>query len=732
MRCVVRSLSLSAHAKGGAALSAESLSTLALSKNDLVSITSNGSRYAFARVTAADTGDGKLPAVGLDRYVCNQLGVDPGDQVDVQPATLPEISRMTVRIPDPLYFHGRATEVEGLIRSRLRHRPVREGQPVMIDLDIADMAVGQHVPVRPTDLYPTGPGVVTDETSIEFDQELNLWSPPERSTIEGDGYDEIGGLDDELEKLREMVELPFEQPELFERLNVDPPTGVLLYGPPGTGKTALTGAIAEELDAYFIHLDGPEIIDQWRGVSEKALRETFTEARENAPAVLFIDEIDAIAPKRDGQISGHHADNRLVAQLLTLMDGLEATDDLVVIGATNRIDSIDPALRRGGRFDREIEIGVPDEADRREILEVHTRGVPLDPRVDLDDYASRTHGFVGADLEALVTEAGLNALDRADSKLRSGEGEGIPEEIRITIEDMNQALTEVEPSAMREHTVEVPTASWEDIGGLSEAKARLREAVQWPLEYGGVYRSLDIEPQSGILLAGPPGTGKTLLAKAAANETESNFLAVNGPELMSKWIGQSEANVRELFETARANAPCILFFDEIDAIAGERDGSPTDSGVTDRVVSQLLAEIDGVDALENVIVVATTNRPELIDDALLRPGRLDYHLEIPLPDHEGRREIFDVHTREKPIADEVSFDELVERTDGWSGAEIEALCREAAMVLFREVATEVEADCVEDEVASESIRHEHFERALSILEGEDTRPQEDTPRAGNV
>ncbi|MFP8888541.1 AAA family ATPase [Natrialbaceae archaeon A-CW2] len=453
---------MKAHAKGGAAVSAETLATLALSTNDLVSVTADGDQYAFARVTEAETGDGALPGIALDIYHCNQLGVGPGDRVKVQPATLPEARKISVRIPEVLYFQGRSTEIEQLVRSRLRHRPVGENHPVMINLELENADVGQHLPVRPTDVHPTGPAVVTNETRIEFDQELYFWRPTDQQTPETVGYDEIGGLSDELEQLQEMVELPFEHPELFDRLNIDPPTGVLLHGPPGTGKTLLAGAIADELDAHFAHIDGPEIIDKHVGVAQETLRGIFEQAREESPAVLFIDEIDAITPKRDGNSRMHLDDERLVTQLLTLMDGLDTTDDLVVIGATNRVDSIDHALRRGGRFDREIHVGIPDEQGRREILEVHTRGVPLASRVDLDDYAARTHGFVGADLETLVTEAGLNALERATARLetqRTAEYDDVLSELCVTIEDLDQALTEVEPSAIREHIVEVPSVT---------------------------------------------------------------------------------------------------------------------------------------------------------------------------------------------------------------------------------------------------------------------------------
>ncbi|WP_171908164.1 AAA family ATPase [Natrialba sp. SSL1] len=590
----------------------------------------------------------------------------------------------------------------------------------MIELELEDINIDQHLPVRPTELGPSDQAVITDETEITFEQDVYIWSPARHSERSGSAYDDVGGLSREIELLREMVELPFEHPELFDRLNIDHPTGVLLHGPPGTGKTLLAEAVAETLDIEFIALDAPEIISQYRGVAQEALRDTFERARENAPAIIFIDEIDAIAPKR-GDGDTQQSDTQLVAQLLTLMDGFDADDDVIVIAATNRIDSLDQALRRGGRFDREIEIGVPDEDERRDILEIHTQGMPLDSGVDLEDYAGRTHGFVGADLESLVTEAGLHALDRVKPEIESHDDHVPPsvlETIHVTVQDFDQGLTAVEPSSMREHTVEVPAVGWDDIGGLAETKAQLQEVAQWPLKFGEAYRTLDVEPPSGILLHGPPGTGKTLLAKAVANEIDSNFLAVNGPELMSKWVGESEGNVKEIFEQARANAPCVLFFDEIDAFLTERgQGSGNAGEVSDRMVSQYLSEMDGVDTLENVIVIGATNRLELLDEAVLRPGRFDYQINVSLPDRQAREKIFKVHTRDKPTSEEVNLGTLVEQTEGWSGAEIESVCREAAMVTFREVATSAPDTQIESEITSAKIEPAHFSEAMTIMEG---------------
>ncbi|MCF2240820.1 CDC48 family AAA ATPase, partial [Halobacterium salinarum] len=520
----------------------------------------------------------------------------------------------------------------------------------------------------------------------------------------------------ELEQVREMIELPMRHPELFGTLGIEPPKGVLLHGPPGTGKTLIAKAVANEIDAHFQTISGPEIMSKYYGESEEQLRDVFEEAEENAPAIVFIDELDSIAPKRE-DVSGD-VERRVVAQLLSLMDGLEERGQLTVIGTTNRVDAVDPALRRPGRFDREIEIGVPDHDGREKILQIHTRGMPLGDGVDLDRYAENTQGFVGADLENLVKESAMHALRRIRPDLDLDEEEipaDILDSIEVTENDFKEALRGIEPSALREVFVEVPDVTWDHVGGLDDAKERLQETVQWPLEHADAYEQVALEPAKGVLLYGPPGTGKTLLAKAVANEANSNFISIKGPELFNKYVGESERGVREVFSKARENAPTVVFFDEIDAIASERGQGVGDSNVGERVVSQLLTELDGLEELEDIVVIATTNRPDLIDDALLRPGRLDRHVAVDEPDEAARREIFEIHTEDKPLAEDVDVDELVERTDGYVGADIEAVCREAATVAVREYvrATASAESANVDEI---ELSIEHFEQALEEVD----------------
>jgi transitional endoplasmic reticulum ATPase len=496
-------------------------------------------------------------------------------------------------------------------------------------------------------------------------------------------YEDIGGLEDVIQKLREMIELPLRYPEIFEKLGVEAPKGLLLYGPPGTGKTMLAKAVANETDAHFIHLSGPEIMSKFYGESEANIRGVFKEAEENAPSIVFIDEIDAIAPKRS-EVTGE-VERRVVAQLLALMDGLESRGQVVVIAATNRVNSIDPALRRGGRFDREIEIGVPDKKGRLDILHIHTRGMPLAEDVDLAGVATITHGFVGADLSTLVKEAAMSALRTILPKINWQE-ETVPPDVLHEIEvkqiDFDNAQNMVEPSAMREVFIEKPDVKWTDIGGLDNSIHELREAVEWPLIYPEVFEEAGVEPPKGILLYGPPGTGKTLLAKAVASESEANFISIKGPEVMSKWVGESEKAIRELFRKARQSAPCIIFMDEVDSITPKRGGSH-DSNVTERVVSQLLTEIDGLSKLKNVVVVMATNRPDIIDPAVLRPGRTDRYISIDIPNLKARKEIFKIHTRKMTLASDVKIDELAKATEGYTGADIAAATKEAGMLAVR-------------------------------------------------
>ena len=524
-------------------------------------------------------------------------------------------------------------------------------------------------------------------------------------------YEDIGGLRDEVGKVREMIELPLRHPELFERLGVEAPKGVLLHGPPGTGKTLLAKAVASETNANFYSISGPEIMSKFYGQSEENLREMFKQAEENAPAIIFIDEIDSIAPKRD-EVTGE-VERRVVAQLLALMDGLATRGKVVVIGATNRPNSLDPAIRRPGRFDREIEIGIPDRDGRLEILQVHARNVPLAKDVDLKALADITHGYVGADLSALVKEAAMRSLRRALPAIDL-EVEEIPVEalkkLEVTREDFLSAFREMEPSTLREVLIETPNVHWGDIGGLDAAKQELREAVEWPLKYARLFTQAGAKPPKGVLLYGPPGTGKTLLAKAVAAESEANFISVKGPEFLSKWVGESERAVRETFRKAKAAAPCVIFFDEIDAVTPPR-GASADSQVTERVISQILTEMDGLEELHNVTIIAATNRPDLVDPAILRPGRFDRLVYVPPPDREARKAILGIHTKGKPLAADVSVDEIATRTEDYTGAEIEAVCNEAAMLAIRDFVAA--GGPLEDKYVKKIVlKREHFERAL--------------------
>ncbi|MCL2333737.1 MAG: CDC48 family AAA ATPase, partial [Candidatus Methanoplasma sp.] len=498
-------------------------------------------------------------------------------------------------------------------------------------------------------------------------------------------YDDLGELRNEVAKIREMIELPLRHPELFKRLGVEAPKGVLLHGPPGTGKTMLAKAVAGETSSNFISLGGPEIMSKFYGESEGKLREIFKEAEENAPSIIFIDEIDSIAPKRE-EVTGE-VERRIVAQLLSLMDGLNSRGKVVVIGATNRPNSIDEALRRPGRFDREIEIGIPDRDGRLEILQIHTRGMPLSDNVDLKALADRTHGYAGADLSALCKEAAMAALRRVLPQMDL-ETEEIPvnllEQISVTKDDFREALKDLQPSTMREVLIEKPNVKWEDIGALESAKQELKEAVEWPLKFGKVFEHMNAKPPKGILLYGPPGTGKTMLAKAVATESEANFIAVKGPEFLSKWVGESEKAVRETFRKARQASPCVIFMDEIDSIAPER-GTGGDNNVTERVISQMLTELDGLESLNDVVVIAATNRPDIMDPALLRPGRFDKSIFIGPPDRESRIMIFGIHTKDKPLADDVDINDLADKTEGCTGADIAAICNEAVMTAVRRI-----------------------------------------------
>jgi transitional endoplasmic reticulum ATPase len=540
--------------------------------------------------------------------------------------------------------------------------------------------MGGRVQFVVTSTKPSKPVLVTENTVFK----LGAMTKAVDSSYPRITYDELGGLKKEVQKIREMVELPMRHPELFDKIGVDAPKGVLLYGPPGTGKTLLAKAVAGETNAHFISLSGPEIMGKHYGESEERIREIFTQAEENAPSIIFIDEIDSIAPKRD-EVSGE-LEKRIVSQLLTLMDGMKSRGKVVVIAATNRPDSIDPALRRPGRFDREIEIGIPDDKGRFDILSIHTRGMPIDEKVDLKQISKTTHGFVGADLEVLAKEAAMKSLRRILPEIDYDEekiSSEILEKIQITSDDFREALKEVSPSALREVQVQVPNVSWDDVGGLDELKEELKEAVEWPIKYKDAYDYVNVESPKGILLHGPPGTGKTLIAKALAKMTESNFISIKGPELLSKWVGESEKGVREIFRKARQAAPCIIFLDEVDALVPRRGSGGSDLHVTENVVSQILTEIDGLEELNNVLIIGATNRLDIVDEALLRPGRFDRIIKVPNPDEKGRQHIFEIHTKKKPLDSDVKISEIVKITDNFSGAEIASVANRAAIAALK-------------------------------------------------
>jgi transitional endoplasmic reticulum ATPase len=654
-------------------------------------------------------------AILIDAETRANASVNIGDTVRVRRGSLDEAVSVTLT---PLSDLSDVSDgvVEAVARRHLRERPIGEGEQVRLER-VADQ------PFTISDTTPDGPVRVTDHTVIvvqnrpdagtaatgddasSTDSEASGDDPA--TTAPGHvSYEDIGGLDDELEQVREMIELPLEQPDLFRRLGVDPPKGVLLYGPPGTGKTLIAKAVANEVDATFINVSGPEIMSKYKGESEERVREIFAEAEQDAPTIIFFDEIDSIAGERD---ESGDVENRVVAQLLSLMDGLDARGDVIVIGATNRVDAIDPALRRGGRFDREIEIGVPGATGRREIFDVHTRGMPLAEDVSVEKLSTQTHGFVGADIDALVTEAAMLALRR----VRTSSTDLSEADLEVTKADFEAAMAAVDPSAMREFVAETPDIAYDDVGGLTDAKQTLKEAVEWPLAYDRLFAETNTDPPSGVLLYGPPGTGKTLLARALAGESEVNFVHVDGPELLDRYVGESEKAVREVFERARQSAPSIVFFDEIDAIAAQRDDSHE---VTERVVSQLLTELDGLVENPNLVVLAATNRKEAIDPALLRPGRLDTHVEVPHPDAEARRAIVEVHGRGKPFADDVDLEELATDLESYTGADLEAVVREASMLAIREMAEDLgpeEANQRADEI---EITADHFERAVESID----------------
>jgi transitional endoplasmic reticulum ATPase len=708
--------------KGIARLDLDLMRDIDVRRGDSILISGTKSTIAIAdRAYPADVGEGMIRIDGVLR---KNAGVSIGDEVIITKAEVKEANKITIAPAQ------KGVMVQGdpdSLRKGLLGRTLMKGDIVVLggvqrrkDLmseelgDLGDifgnlgdilggMGMGNlgggitQLKFAVISTNPNCPVIVTENTEVLLNSKAVDLIEDKIPTI---NYEDIGGLSEEIKKIREMVEIPMKHPEIFQKLGVTPPKGVLLHGPPGTGKTLLAKAVATETDSHFILLNGPEIMSKFYGESEKKIRTIFEEAEKNAPSIIFIDEIDAIAPKRE-ETNGE-VERRVVSQLLTMMDGLNSRGKVIVIGATNRVNSLDPALRRPGRFDREIEIGVPGKAGRLQVLKIHARGMPLHKNVDLDKIASLTHGFVGADLESLTKEAAMNVLRKNLSAIKIDEDHIHPEVLEKLIikqEDFTDALKVVRPSAMREVLVETPSIGWEGVGGLDKIKQDLQEAVEWPMKHPESFKRMGIRPSRGILLYGPPGTGKTLLAKAVAKESEANFISIKGPSLLSMWVGKSEEGMRKIFEKARQVSPCIIFFDEIDSLAGRR-GSDQNK-VTERVLNQMLSEMDGLDDMKDVLVIAATNRPDMLDTALLRPGRFDKILLVNAPTIEGRENILKIHTKNMPLAKGIKISDLAKDTDGFTGADLEALTREAAMIALRE------------NMEAKEVSKKHFEEALN-------------------
>ncbi|MCD6210493.1 MAG: CDC48 family AAA ATPase [Methanophagales archaeon] len=684
--------------RGIARIDTDTMRKLGVVSGDVVEI--EGKNVATAIVWPGYAPDSGKSIIRIDGNIRSNAGVAIDDRVRVRKTKVRDAKRIVLEPTQPVRIAGG----ERYLARILKGRPITKGQIIRVEM------LGNPITFVVTNTVPLGTVIPKLDTEIVLRK-----AREERIGVPHVTYEDIGGLQREIGMIREMIELPLRHPELFERLGIEPPKGVLLHGPPGTGKTLIAKAVANETDANFYSISGPEIMSKFYGESEKHLRDIFEEAGKTAPSIIFIDELDSIAPKR-GETTGE-VERRVVAQLLALMDGLESRGQVVVVGATNRPNALDEALRRGGRFDREIEIGIPNRNGREEILQVHTRGMPLADDVDLKELADLTHGFVGADLATLCKEAAMHALRRIlpEIDMEKEIPQEVMEKLRVTREDFKEALKNTEPSALREVFVEVPNIKWDDIGGLDRAKQELKEVVEWPLKYPEAFSHLKSKPPKGILLFGPPGTGKTMLAKAVANESEANFISIKGPELLSKWVGESERAVRELFRKAKQAAPCIIFLDEIDSIAPVRGGG-YDSHVTERVVSQMLTEMDGLEELKEVIIIGATNRPDMVDPALLRPGRLDRLIYIQPPSKEERKKIFEVHLRGKPIASDIDLDELADKTDGYVGADIAAIVREAVMNALREfIGSGVSDEHVKEAVKNVMIKKKHFDAAIKTV-----------------
>ncbi len=681
-----------------------------------------GSRVTSAIVGRAITSDEGTDIIRMDGLARTNARTGIGEFVEVQKAQWYEARKVTIA---PVAKNIRIYAPNDSLRIIFQHKTVSKGDIISStslrkqryealagDTVLDDILHGflggpsfglGEIKLQVVSTNPSGIVKITDITEIEMLPEAMEFP---KQVIPEVMYEDLGGIKPAMTRVREIIELPLKHPELFSRLGIDPPRGVLLHGPPGTGKTMLAKAVANESNVYFITINGPEIVSKYYGESEQRLREVFDEAEKNAPSIVFIDEIDSIAPKR-AEVTGE-VERRVVAQLLSLMDGLKSRKNVIVIGATNRPEALDLALRRPGRFDREIELRVPDTEGRLEIFQIHTRGMPLTPDADLNQLAEISYGFVGADIAALVREAAMNALRRIlpDIDLEQQEiPKEVLEKLQVTFNDFEEAMKEVQPSALREILFEVPNVTWDDIGGLGDVKEQLREAVEWPLRFGASFRRIGVESSMGILLYGPPGTGKTMLAKAIANESDANFITAKGSDLLSKWYGESEKHIAEVFKRARQVAPAIVFLDELDALAPIRGAAAGEPQVTERIVNQLLSELDGLEELRGVVVIGATNRPDIIDPALIRPGRFDELIIVPVPDKSTRKKIFQVHTMKMALDEDIDIDALVELTDEYTGADIAAVCKKAGKFALRE-----NMDC-------ECVSQKHFIAAV-----EDTGP----------
>jgi transitional endoplasmic reticulum ATPase len=698
--------------RGVARIDYDAMDVLEASTGDVIEI--RGRRKTVAKCLPLYPSDEGRGIIRIDGLIRNNAGVAIGDNVVVRKVRAPPAEKVIVAPLEAI-----PPIDERYLADALESIPVTKGDNIMIPY------FGGRLTFQVVGMSPMADAVlITQRTQFIISEKGEALRGVPQVT-----YEDIGGLKEEIQKVREMIELPLRHPEIFERLGIEAPKGVLLYGPPGTGKTLLAKAVANESNAHFISISGPEIMSKFYGESEARLREIFKEAKEKAPTIVFIDEIDSIAPKRE-EVTGE-VERRVVSQLLSLMDGLEARGKVIVIAATNRPNALDPALRRPGRFDREIEIKVPDKKARQEILQIHTRHMPLDEDVNLEKLASVTHGFVGADLEYLCKEAAMKALRRVLPELKLDE-ERIPPELLnklvVTMKDFENALKDVTPSAMREVYLESPDVKWSDIGGLENVKKELQEAVEWPLKYPELYKALGYNMPKGILLYGPPGTGKTMLAKAVATESEANFISVRGPELLSKWVGESERGIREVFRRARQASPCIIFFDEVDAIAPVR-GFAGDSMVTERVVSQLLTELDGIQSLRGVVVLAATNRIDMVDPALLRPGRFDKLVYVPMPDKAARLKILQIHMKNKPLASDVSINTIADMTEGFSGADLAAVVNTALSLVLQEfIAKYPKPEDASAHAQEAKVTMRHFEEAIKrVKSSKEGKPLEKAP-----